>query len=98
MAWRRPGDKPLSQPMMVNLPTHICVTWPQWVKIYSYEYCVDDIIKNTKPWLGSFSRQPPFVMCCGHFDETCLMYRCYYGCHLCEVWYTCEYKDGCMIY
>ena len=31
MAWRRPGDKPLSQPMMVSLPTHICVTRPQWV-------------------------------------------------------------------
>ena len=31
MAWRRPGDKPLSEPMMVRLPTHICVTWPQWV-------------------------------------------------------------------
>ena len=26
MAWRRPGDKPLSEP--VNLPTHICVTRP----------------------------------------------------------------------
>ena len=32
MAWRRPGNKPLSEPMMVSLPTHICVTWPQWVK------------------------------------------------------------------
>ena len=32
MAWRRPGDKPLSEPMMVNLPMHICVTRPQWVK------------------------------------------------------------------
>ena len=32
MAWRRPGDKSLSEPMMVNLPTHICVTRPQWVK------------------------------------------------------------------
>ena len=31
MAWRRPGDKPLSEPLMVNLPTHICVTRPQWV-------------------------------------------------------------------
>ena len=30
MAWRRSGDKPLSEPMMVSLPTHICVTWPQW--------------------------------------------------------------------
>ena len=32
MAWRRPGDKPLSEPMMVSLTTHICVTRPQWVK------------------------------------------------------------------
>ena len=31
MSWRRLGDKPLSQPMMVSLPTHICVTRPQWV-------------------------------------------------------------------
>ena len=31
MGWRRPGDKPLSEPMMVSLPTHICVTRPQWV-------------------------------------------------------------------
>ena len=33
MAWRRPGDKPLSGPMMVRLSTLICVTRPQWVKI-----------------------------------------------------------------
>ena len=32
MAWRRPGDKPLSEPMMIRLPTHICVIRPQWVK------------------------------------------------------------------
>ena len=32
MAWRRPGDKPLSEPMMVSLVTHICITQPQWVK------------------------------------------------------------------
>ena len=31
MAWRRPRDKPFSEPMMVRLPTHICVTGPQWV-------------------------------------------------------------------
>ena len=31
MAWRRPGDKPLSEPMLVSLPTHTCVTRPQWV-------------------------------------------------------------------
>ena len=32
MAWCRPGDKPLSELMMVSLLTHIYVTWPQLVK------------------------------------------------------------------
>ena len=32
MAWHRLGDKPLSEPMMVCLPTHICVTRPPCVK------------------------------------------------------------------
>ena len=31
MAWRRPIDKPLSEPIMVSLLTHICITQPQWV-------------------------------------------------------------------
>ena len=45
MAWCRPGDKPLSEPMMVSLLTHICVTQPQWVKrvltgiIYLGRFC-----------------------------------------------------------
>ena len=29
MAWRRSGNKPLSESMLVSLPMHICVTWPQ---------------------------------------------------------------------
>ena len=33
MAWRRPGDKPLSESMLVILLTHICVTRPQWVNL-----------------------------------------------------------------
>ena len=32
MAWRRPGDKPLSESMFVRFTTHICVTRPQRVK------------------------------------------------------------------
>ena len=31
MAWRRPGDKPLSEPVIVSLLTHIFFTRPQWV-------------------------------------------------------------------
>ena len=32
MTWRWPGVKPLSQPMMVRLAMHICITLPQWVQ------------------------------------------------------------------
>ena len=45
MAWRRPGDKPLSEPMMVRLPTHIYVTRPQWVK---YICCEKTTSRNGK--------------------------------------------------
>ena len=31
MAWRRPGDKPLPEPIIASLLSHICVTRPQWV-------------------------------------------------------------------
>ena len=37
MACRRPGDKPLYEPVMVKLMTHICVIRPQWVK---YRPCI----------------------------------------------------------
>ena len=36
IAWRRPGDKPLSEPMMASLLTHIWVTRPQWVNKGKY--------------------------------------------------------------
>ena len=40
MAWRQPGDKPLSEAMMVDLLTHIYVTRPQWAnrKYKDYVY------------------------------------------------------------
>ena len=45
MAWRRPGDKPLSEPMMVSLLTHICVTRPHWVN--SWLYCTTFVLQMT---------------------------------------------------
>ena len=33
MAWRRLGDKPLSEPMMISVLTHLCVTRPEWVTV-----------------------------------------------------------------
>ena len=46
MAWRRPGDKSLSEPMMVNLLTHICVTRPQWVNNYRTRKWVWKCLQN----------------------------------------------------
>ena len=37
MVWRCPGNKPLSEPMMVSLLTHVCVTRPQWVSWMTFQ-------------------------------------------------------------
>ena len=71
MARRRPGDKPLSEPMMVNLLIHICVTRPQWVKklsrfyicihscvyLYSFTFRFTKATHNFPPW-ASYFRDP----------------------------------------
>ena len=49
MAWHRPGDKPLSEPMLIILLTHICVTRPQWVNL-----------KDRYPWRAGV---PHFLLC-----------------------------------
>ena len=51
MAWRRPGDKPLSEPMMVSSLTHICVTRPQWVNSAAIFYKRRSIIMNCLQFL-----------------------------------------------
>ena len=51
MAWRRPGDKPLSEPMLIILLTHICVTRPQWVNRTH-----DDKNKMFKKWLHVYKQ------------------------------------------
>ena len=33
VAWRQKGNKPLFEPTLLNLPTHICATGPQSVKL-----------------------------------------------------------------
>ena len=65
MAWRRSGGKPLSEPVMVSLLTHICITRPQWVKA--------SINENSKAphywsfvrlifwWLGDSSHKGPVI-------------------------------------
>ena len=48
MAWCRPGDRPLSKPILVSLLTHICVTRPQWDNLDLHSrrfetYCGDNM-------------------------------------------------------
>ena len=46
MAWRRPGDKPLYEPMMDNLLTHTCVTRAQWVNVICHWHIAKIAILN----------------------------------------------------
>ena len=53
MAWRRPGEKPLSEPVMVRIPTHICVTRPQWVnKLLANQrsFLIGQVLAQHEPW------------------------------------------------
>ena len=59
MAWRQSGDKPLSEPMMVSLLTHICVTRPQWVNFVPSiaQWTSDDLFFfYTNPFVGLFDK------------------------------------------
>ena len=50
MAWHRPGDKPLSEPMMIILLTHICVTQPQWVNYMASDMTMAYHCYNIPVW------------------------------------------------
>ena len=71
MAWRRPGDKPLSGTMMVSLLTYICVAQPQWVKPHNgtvslprYHGVGDENLSVMRKPLGAWPTYLPlFVLC-----------------------------------
>ena len=49
MAWCRPGDKPLSEAMMVSVLTHICVARPQWVNAVHWQCRFVILINSLRP-------------------------------------------------
>ena len=72
MAWHRPGAKPLSEPMIVRLLTHICVTQPQRVnslapgicdtqvvifKVYSLNNAITNVVCN----IASILHRPQYA-------------------------------------
>ena len=71
MAWRRPGDKPLSEQMIIRLLTHICVTRPQWVMgtVSTRSSLLGDVI-----WChGSVATVPIFHLLKYTWKCSCLM-------------------------
>ena len=73
LAWCRSGDKPLSEPMIVSLWTHICVTRPKWVNPRYAEF----ILRNKEIYLNffhNFSALSKIAQVAGIFPKeiTCL--------------------------
>ena len=69
MAWRGPGDKPLSEPMLVRSLTYICVTRPQWVKPLSMidksdcELLLGWHLMSTKPYFMHLDAEASNFIC-----------------------------------
>ena len=71
MTWRRPGDKPLPEPMMIRLPTHICVTRPQWVDSFTIGRPIYRRDQQPIPHVGLQQPNPSFIR------SGLLMFRCH---------------------
>ena len=68
MAWRRPGYKRLSELMLENLLTHVCVTRPQWVKHWNTLSCLDQYMcSRMRLWN---SQDPEMVYLNKHVQRT----------------------------
>ena len=75
MTWRRPVDKPLSEPMMVSWLARICVTRPQWFKVKQYGIApINMMINSLGPcdaiWCNrSWSTSVHVMACCPRAPE-----------------------------
>ena len=65
MAWRQWGNKPLSEPIMVSLLMHICITRPQWLKDVHVPtfYIISWILFNRRTLKKSkFTMEQPYML------------------------------------
>ena len=81
MAWHRPGNKLLSETIMVSLLMHICITRPQWVN--------PKVGNTSSPWSRhclspktlTLSQKHPFMsqkwmpLCVHSWHFRCLLYK-----------------------
>ena len=75
MAWCRSGDKQLSEPMMVRLLMHICLTRPQWINVYRnlvLSLYAIKCIQNTIKYVFNF------INCQSWFKDGYVMPSCLY--------------------
>ena len=88
MAWRRSGDKPLSEPMMVSLPTHICVTRPQWVKrpplCLKYLVNVHSLPITATDSKGNVRQKTSLWLSCYVQIHSTFLFASYLGISICE--------------
>ena len=83
MAWCRPGDKPLSEPMVVRLLTHIYVTRPQWVKCKN---CICDAVRVSAINMRNSATRPEhnIYICAKFFEENASWFAWSYWPLLCR--------------
>ena len=92
MAWRPSGDKPLSEPMMVSLPTHMCVTRPQWINNYQINGCLICPVKNWSQ--NHFSQRGSISKLCASFATMFGSFHVFLG-SLTELWSLYDPLIGC---
>ena len=96
MAWRRPGDKLLSEAMVVNLPTHIYVSRPQWVKlpltfvapIMSFKFVLSTMRSSNMKQRYKSSNE-----ICAALDKQCSM-TCFFICNSDSCYVVCSNPDS----
>ena len=71
MDWRRPGDRPLPDPIMVSLLTHICVTRPKWIKRISWSSLIRSE-DNNSPIVSMWNGLPQHLASARFFQLMCL--------------------------
>ena len=69
MAWRRPGDKLLVEPMLASLLTHICVTGTEWVQVEGYNESYELVIKWSplKWYVAAIKQINDLIICIDFF-------------------------------
>ena len=67
MAWHRPNDKPLSEPMMIRSLTYICVIRPQWGLVMQKWVNESQFDSQMSIWIICISSKLKFVWCTNHY-------------------------------